>query len=122
MVTIRIDSNLGFGPKENIAYDELMIVSNLFKTKKDLKEILNKSQKPGTILRMFIPSEFAPVYNRSDFYGKETLIIIGDIDDLFDCVFTYQTKLPQISNEGLQEISNFDSRRQLLVAQQILKR
>lgn len=122
MVTIRIDSNLGFGTKENIAYDELMIVSNLFKTKKDLKEILNKSQKPGTILRLFIPSEFAPVYNRSDFYGKETLIIIGDIDDLFDCVFTYQTKLPPISNEGLQEISSFDSRRQLLVAQQILKR
>ncbi len=122
MVTIRIDANLGFGVNEKTEYDELIIVSNSFKNKNDLKEILSKAQKPKTILRMLTPKEFAPIYNRQDFYGQETLIIIGDIDDLFDCVFTYQTKLPQISSEGLQEISNFDSRRQLLVAQQILKR
>lgn len=122
MVTIRIDPNLGFGVDEKVAYDELIIVSNSFKNKNDLKQILTKVQKPEIILRMLTPKEFAPIYNRQDFYGKETLIIIGDIDDLFDCVFTYQTKLPQISNEGLKEISNFDSRRQLLVAQQILKR
>ena len=122
MVTIRIDSNLGFGTPEKVEYDELMIVSNSFKKNHEVKEILTKSQRPGTVLRMLTPKEFAPIYNRQDFYGRETLIIIGDIDDLFDCVFTYQTKLPQISNEGLEEISGFDSRRQLLVAQKILKR